>query len=79
VEAGESTAAEGQRTAERTADKQASGSADSGKTTADTGDSADGSAAGIISVEEANETLQSYDDEETVWEEIYIDSIRIWW
>ena len=76
VEAGESTAAEGQRTAERTADKQASGSADSGKTTADTGDSADGSAAGIISVEEANETLQSYDDEETVWEEIYIDSVE---
>lgn len=29
----------------------------------------------ITSVEEANETLASYDDEETTWEEIYIDSV----
>ena len=29
----------------------------------------------IISVEDANEMLNSYDDEETEWEEIYIDSV----
>lgn len=30
----------------------------------------------ITSVEDANETIHSYDDEETEWEEIYIDSVE---
>lgn len=30
----------------------------------------------IISVEDANETLDTYDDEETKWEEIYINSVE---
>lgn len=30
----------------------------------------------IISVEDANETLDAYDDEESEWEEIYIDSVE---
>lgn len=30
----------------------------------------------ITSVEDANETLESYEDEETEWEEVYIDSVE---
>ena len=30
----------------------------------------------VITVEDANETLESYSDEETEWEEIYIDSVE---
>ncbi len=30
----------------------------------------------VISVEDANEVVESYDDEETEWEEIYIDSVE---
>ena len=39
-------------------------------------EAADGSTEEITSVEDANETLQTYDDEETEWEEIYIDSVE---
>ncbi len=30
----------------------------------------------VISVEDANEVVESYDDEEAEWEEIYIDSVE---
>ncbi|MDE7259859.1 MAG: hypothetical protein K2N77_11585, partial [Lachnospiraceae bacterium] len=42
----------------------------------DTGEVADDSTKEIISVEDANQTLASYKDEETEWEEIYIDSVE---
>ncbi|MCM1120991.1 MAG: hypothetical protein NC416_00255 [Eubacterium sp.] len=46
--------------------------------TADAGSAGTGieGAEEITSVEDANETMQSYDDEETAWEEITIDSVE---
>ncbi|MDE6388091.1 MAG: hypothetical protein K2L82_09860 [Lachnospiraceae bacterium] len=55
-------ATEGGRTAESTEDDKAK---------EDAGEDDDG----IISVEDANEMLDAYDNEETEWEEIYIDSV----
>ena len=75
VEEGRSVSNHG--TAERTEDSKGSGTAGSNSAgQIDTGEVADDSTKEITSVEDANETLASYKDEETEWEEIYIDSVE---
>ena len=67
VEEGQSVSNHG--TAERMEDSNRDGQTDTGEVT-------DDSTEEITSVEDANETLASYKDEETEWEEIYIDSVE---
>ena len=73
----EGQGASNHETAERTADSKGSRTTDSNRTgQTDTGEVEEDSTKEITSVEDANETLASYKDEETEWEEIYIDSVE---
>ncbi|MBD5523542.1 MAG: hypothetical protein HDR04_03830 [Lachnospiraceae bacterium] len=75
VEEGQSVSNHG--TAERMEDSTGSRTTDGNSARqTDTGEVADDSTKEITSVEDANETLASYKDEETEWEEIYIDSVE---